>query len=113
MSLVYAYRNRGVTHDITIQDRTGATITPGGSDEIRAIIGHEGQTAQLTVASNAPTANGSTFTKGAANRLRLDASDLSFTAGTYTLAIDLFDASDNNEWKNVDRQVFVLEEDFA
>ncbi len=116
MALVLAFQNRGITRDITIQDVDGLTITPGANDQVRAIIGREGEVAKLTVASNAPTAGGSTFTKGDANnenRLRLDASDLNFEPGTYTLAIDYFDNADGAEFKNVDRQVFVLEDDMG
>jgi len=113
MTLILAYESRGTTRDIIIKDADGNAISVGGSDEIRAIIGREGETAQLTVASDAPTVAGSTFTKGGgaggSHRLRLDASDLEFNPGTYTLFIDLFDASDASEWKNVDRQVFQLE----
>ena len=111
MTLIHAYKDRGLTREITIQDAVGNTIIPGGLDEIRAIIGREGEAAKLTVASNAPTANGSTFTKAAANILRLDASDLVLIdAGIYTLYIDFFDESDSEEWKNVEREIFSLEE---
>ncbi len=110
MTLILAFQGRGITRDITIQNADGNTITPGGSDEIRAIIGREGETAKLTVASDAPTANGSTFTKGAANRLRLDGSDLAaIDPGTYTLFVDFFDNADVQEWKNVDRQIISIE----
>jgi hypothetical protein len=69
-----------------------------------------GQATLLTVASNAPTANGSTITKGGATqRIRFDASDLNFDPGCYAMLIDYFDNADGQEWKNVDRQVFVLE----
>lgn len=114
MSLILAYQNRGVTHDITINEVDGTAYIPAAADEIRVIIGREGATPKLTVASNVPTANGSTFTKNTpsdgVNRLRLDASDLDFEPGTYTLFLDLYDAGDAAEWKNVDRQVFCLEE---
>ncbi len=109
MSLILAYQNRGLTRDITIQDVNEATITPGDSDKIRAIIGREGEAAKLTVTSDTPTTNGSSFTKGAANRLRLDADDLSFDPGVYTLQIDFYDAADIQEWKVVSRQCFYLE----
>lgn len=110
MTIFYAYKNRGVSKDITILDADGATITPTASDIITATIFHEGGATQLSVASTAATVNGSSFTKGATNRLRLDASDLDFAAGVYTLEIKLTDASDTDEPKNVDRQVFVLED---
>ena len=121
MSLIYAYQNRGLTKDLAIRNAADAVITPSSDDVIRVVIGHEGRLgsalagAKLVVASDAPTAEGSTFTKngGSAagyNRLRLDASDLAFGPGTYTLFLDYFDGADADEWKNVDRQVFVLEE---
>ncbi len=109
MSLIYAYSNKGLTEDITIQDSAGATVTPGASDKVRVIIGRDGETAKLTVTSDAPTDNGSSITKGAVNRLRLDASDLSFTPGIYTMTVDLYDHLDATEWKCVSRQVFCLE----
>ena len=112
--MILAYQNRGCTRDITIQDADDAAIIPGASDEIRAIIGREGATPKLTGTSNAPTANGSTFTKNTpsdgVNRLRLDASDLDFEPGTYTLFVDYYDSADALEWKNISRQVFALEE---
>lgn len=110
MTLIYAYKDRGITRDIQITDADGNTITPGENDVIRAIIAREGQTAKLTVASNAPTVNGSTFTKGAQNRLRLDASDLNFSLGVYTLTIDYTDNADGSELKMIDEQVFHLED---
>ncbi len=109
MSLILAYKSRGLQRDITIQDAAGATITPGSTDVVRVSIGREGETAKLIVSSAAATANGSSIVKGATNRLRLDAEDLVFDPGTYTLFVDYFDAADSSEWKNVSRQVFVLE----
>jgi hypothetical protein len=116
MALVLAYRERNLTRDITIQDAAGETIVPGANDQVRVMIGRQGDDPQLTVASNAPTANGSTLTKATAttaNRLRLDAQDLVFSQGTYTMFIDYFDVADASEWKHVDRQIFVLEESEA
>lgn len=121
MTLIHAYRNRGLTKDIQILDADSAAITPSANDKIRAIIGREGQLgssledAELVVTSDAATANGSSFTKNTpsdgTNRLRLDASDLNgIAAGVYTLFIDYFDNADAQEWKNVDRQVLSLEE---
>ena len=109
MSLIFAYKERNYTRDFTILDGAGNTITPGTHDTIRVIIGHEGGAIQLTVTSDTPTANGSSFTKGALNRLRLDAQDLYFEAGTYTLFFDYLDNADEAEWKNVSRQCFCLE----
>lgn len=121
MALVYSYKNRGITKDITIQDGAGATITPTTNDKIRAIIGREGKLgtnlvdAQLVVTSDAATANGSSFTKNSPlsgeNRLRLDASDLDLIpAGVYSLMIDYYDNADAQEYKTVSRQVFCVED---
>jgi hypothetical protein len=41
--------------------------------------------------------------------LRIDASDLTFAPGIYTLTIDFYDSNDGNEWKNIERHVFTLE----
>jgi len=110
MTLIYAYQDRNCTRDIVIRDADGDPITPGIDDRLRVSIGRAGQTPLLTVVDNAPTANGSTLTKGATNRLRLDDKDLAaMDAGTYTLFIELLDTADASDWKNVDRQVFVLE----
>ena len=113
MTLILAYKSRGITRDITIKDVDGDAITPGATDSIRATITREGGTAVLTVTSGSATANGSSFTKNSpssgVNRLRLDASDLEFQPGVYSLYIDYYDNADAQEWKNVDRQVFCLE----
>lgn len=110
MALVVAYRNRGLTRNITILDANKDAITPGANDRIRAIIGREGESPQLTVVSGSPTANGSSFVMGAVNVLRLDASDLDFDVGVWSLIIDYFDNADAQEWKNVSRQCFSLQE---
>ena len=125
MTIFYAYKNRGITKDITMQNGAGATITAGENDKIRAVIGREGKlgaedgstflyaNAEFSVTSDAATSNGSSFTKnspsGGVNRLRLDASDLDFAAGTYTLFLDLYDNADSQDWKNISRQTFILE----
>jgi hypothetical protein len=111
MTLIYAYQGRNKTVEITVQDENGDDIELAALDKIRAIIGHEGQTAKLTVESGTNTANGSSFTKHATvYRLRLDAQDLTFDHGTYTLFIDILDTADADDWKNVQRQVFCLEQ---
>src|SRR3990167_148671 len=110
MSIVYAYRTRGITKDITIKNGAGTTIVPGSNDKIRAIIGREGKLgtnfadAEFSVTSDAATANGSSFTKNSPssglNRLRLDASDLdAIPAGVWSLFIDFYDNADAAEWK--------------
>src|SRR3990167_3451451 len=105
MALIYAEKNRGKTKDLTIQDGAGATIIPGANDKLRIVIGREGKLgtdfadAQLVVTSDAATANGSTLTKNSPtsgkNRMRLDASDLDFEAGVYTLFFDYLDVADS------------------
>ena len=110
MTLVYAYKNRGITRDITIQDAAGNAITPGVNDKVRVSIGREGETPLLTVTSGTPTANGSSVTKGTKNRVRLDASDLNFAPGVYSLEVDYWDNADAQEWKVVELQTFFLEE---
>ena len=109
MSLIYAYKERGITRDVTILDVDGETITPGDGDLVRAVIGRDGEAPVLTVTSGSPTANGSSFTKGEANRLRLDAADLDFDPGTYTLTVEYHDNADAQEWKVVEKQCFHLE----
>ncbi len=110
MSLWLCYQGRGITKDVQINDANGDAITPGPNDLVRVMIGREGDTPLLSITSGTPTSNGSSVTAGAQNRVRLDASDLEFAAGTYTLFVDYFDNTDAQEWKNVDRQVFVLED---
>lgn len=120
MSLIHAYKNRGMTFDFTI---TGVE-TVGANDKLRATIGREGRLgtetdniyadAELCFTSDAATANGSSITPNGgtetgSHRLRLDAADLDFDPGVYTLLIDLLDVADASDWKNVSRQVFSLE----
>ncbi len=125
MTILAANQIRGSTHDITITDAAGATIIPAAADKVRAIIGRLSELggtaelptgAKLIVTSGSPTANGSSFSKdtptAGINRLRLDAQDLTFAPGTYTLLIDFFDNADAMEWKTVDRQVLILGETF-
>ena len=110
MALIYAFQNRGLTKDFSIDDADGNVITPGLNDKLRITIGRLGESALLSFTSDAATANGSSVTKGATNRLRLDASDLAaINPGTYTLQVDYFDNADAQEWKVVSRQVMVLE----
>lgn len=118
MTLILAHQFRGITRDITIQDGAGGTITPGVNDLVRIVIGRDSEVvaegdvvtgAKLVVVSGTPTANGSSITKGALNRLRLDGSDLNFDAGTYSLWVEMKDNADAAEWKSIDRQVFQLE----
>lgn len=118
MSLITATKDLGVTRDFTILDGNGDTIVPQTNDKVRAIVGRVGRLgsnladAKLTVTSGEDTSNGSSFTKNSPssgkNRLRLDASDLDFDSGTYTLFLEYFDNADAQEWKNISCHVFVL-----
>lgn len=122
MALILAYRNRGLTRDLIIKDGNGVVIVPGTNDRLRIIIGHESKLndaidlsgAELQFTSLAATTNGSSIVLSTAlpgeNRMRLDASDLTFPAGVYTLIFDHFDNADAQEWKTISRQVFILEE---
>lgn len=118
MSQIFAYKSRGCTHDFRVLDANSNDVVLGGSDEIRAVIGREGKLgvdfadAAFSITNGTNSANGSSFTKngGGSNihRLRLDASDLSFSPGVYSLFFEYKNAGDGNEWKAVRRFVFVL-----
>ena len=111
MTLLLAYQNRNFTRDIQLFAADGVTvITPTASDLVKATIFREGSTAVFTVTSGTDSANGSTFTKGATCRLRIDAEDMTMPYGVYTLAIDYYDNADSQDWKTVERQCFVVEE---
>ena len=118
MSLIALQSNRGKTVDIVIKDVNGDAIVPQTNDQIRFVIGRAGEIgnslagAKLVVTGTA-TANGSVFTKNSptsgTNRLRLDASDLTFEPGVYTGFVEYYDNADAQEWKTVDRQCVSLE----
>jgi len=120
MSLIYGYKDRGLTKDIVIQDANGDAITVSESDKIRVVIGREGKInanlsgAEFTVTSGTNTTAGSSFVKAGgvsgAHRLRIDATDFDFAPGVYSFYVDYYNAGDDNEWKTVDRQVLVLSE---
>lgn len=114
MSLVLAYQSRRLVCDFTLKDADGNDISVGASDKIRAIITHEGETAKLTVESGTNTANGSSFQKNTpstnSHRLTLDADDLAFPIGTYSLYIDYFDNADGSEYKTAERHILSLQE---
>jgi len=124
MALIFAYKDRGLTKELTINNADDTVYTPQANDILRVVIGHEGKLgtnfadAQFHVTSDAPTAAGSRITKnenaqGASvngtNTLRLDASDLDFDAGVYTLFFSIVDNSDSQDEKTISRQVFSLE----
>ena len=107
---VLAYKSRTLTRTVTIQDVDCVPIIPSASDKIRASIMLEGMTPVFTVTSGTNTANGSYFLKGSPCELRIDAADLAFAPGIYNLVIDYLEVADSAiSWKNVDREVFVLE----
>ena len=118
--LIRVNKSRGITKDLTIVKADESTIIPQSGDIIRVVIGREGRLgtnnadANLVVTSAAATSAGSSFTKGggggAKNRLRLDATDLAFAAGVYTMWFEMYDDEDADEWKLVSKHIFVLEE---
>lgn len=107
-SLVTAYKSLGMSKTFNVYE-SGVAITPAAGDKIRATI-VRGSVPMLTVGSDAPTVAGSSFVMGATSTLRLDASDLTFAAGVYSLLIDYYDLADAAEWKCSQRFVFVLED---
>lgn len=121
MALIYLYKNRGITKDLQLLDGAGEIVAVSDSDSLRIIIGREGQLgaafvdAQLVVVSGTPTDNGSTLTLNTPetnkHRLRIDDADANLIpAGTYTLFFDMMDHADADDWKNISRQVLVVEE---
>ena len=116
MSLIAAYKNRGITKNIVMQTGLGHTITAGDSDKIRFVIGREGSldaAPLFSVSSDVDSAAGSYFRKNAPssgiNQLRLDATDLeSIPSGVYTASVELYDSQDGDEWKEVSRQVISI-----
>ncbi|MBD3404571.1 MAG: hypothetical protein GF411_00370 [Candidatus Lokiarchaeota archaeon] len=115
MSLIKTYQNRGLTKRLTMKDANGDVIRCEGGDKVRVRIQRMGETPQLEVVSGSPTVNGTKLTPAKVggnsySTLRLDDNDLDFAPGIYSFLFDYFDADDSEEWKNVDRQVFILEE---
>lgn len=118
---VTATRYRGFTKDIVLANVDSEAIIPLAGDKIRAYIGRvqdvDAETvsgAEFLITSDADSANGSYFRKNSPssgyNRLRIDAADLSFPAGVYTLFVDFMDGNDANEWKSASREPFILED---
>lgn len=115
MTMILAEKSRGKTFTISPTQASGSPVAVGSNDLIRIIIGHEGRlsAAPLTLVSGTNSANGSSITVNVSegtHRIRLDADDLAFDAGTYTMVVDFFDNADAEEWKTIDRQVFHLED---
>jgi len=108
MAVLYAYQDRAIAHNVVITDVNGDTIEPQDSDVLRVRITQCG-TEHLVVTSAADTANGSSVTKGASNRVCLAAEDLDFAPGTYTYSVELQDGSDG-DWKEVAKYVLHLED---
>lgn len=109
MSLIVAEYDRGKTLSLVLKDADGGTITPGESDRVRVRIGREGEADKLSLTSGSDSKAGSSITKGAANTVRLDATDLRFAPGVYTMWVEYYDAADAAEWKCVQTQVFWLQ----
>jgi len=110
MSLVYAYKDREVVRDITILDANGDVVTPAANDEVKVSIVRNMGEPELEVSSTGPTEPGSTLTiNGSTVRLRIVAGDLQFDPGVYDFIADFMDSNDGDQWKNIERHVFVLE----
>lgn len=106
--MLLAYRERRIDYDAVLRDGAGEAISPGASDQVRVRISRLG-TDLLTFSSNSASAAGSTVTKGNPTKICLVAADLEITAGTYTLAIDFYDAADA-EWRLIEKFVLHLED---
>jgi hypothetical protein len=108
---IKANKGRGCTYNVTFNDSAGEAITPDPADLIHCKVLHVGKTPVFLVDSSAATANGSSFTKGAPiNVLRLDAEDMTFEPGAYTIVFELTDGNDADDIKNAQRGVFYLED---
>ena len=119
--IVHATKLRGFTKDIVITNVDDEAIIPLAGDKLRAYIGRiseiDAETlvgAKFSITSDADSAAGSYIRKNSPssgfNRLRIDADDLDFPAGIYTLVVDFYDANDANEWKTCSRDSFILED---
>lgn len=109
MGIMYLWQDRNTVKDFELLDADDKVIEPGAGDEVRATILRLGMDPVLTVASDAPTDNGSTFAKGEKNRLTIVAADAeAIEQGAYTLLVDLYQ-SVGQEWTNVDRQIVFVE----
>ena len=112
MTIVYAHQRRSLARNIVMNDGAGNAITPGSGDKMRVTIQRLGETAKFTVTSGTNTENGSYINLAATSKLYIDGGDLTFDLGTYSMIVDFFGASEgaDGEWKNVDLQVFSLEQ---
>ncbi len=108
-------QNFGCSFDIELLDSDGNTIIPDASDVVTVQIKRRGDAAVFNVDSSAPTAAGSSVTKATNavsdknNVLRVDASDVNFTPGIYSMMIELLDDSDSQEPKHADYHIVTVE----
>lgn len=119
--VIHAVKLRGFTKDIILRDVNNDVIVPLAGDKLRAYIGrvHEINAETLagavfSITSDSDSAAGSYIRKNSPssgfNRLRIDATDMSFDAGIYTLRVEFYDGNDANEWKVASSDVFILED---
>lgn len=112
VGMMRAERGRVFTNSVTLYDSSGVVIILGPTDKIRAQISVVNASPVFTVSSDANTTNGSGFSKnspaGGSNLLLIDADDLTFPPGTYTIFIDYVVSSQSSEWQNYSQSVFVL-----
>lgn len=117
--VIHAIKLRGFTKDIVIRNVDGDAIIPLAGDKLRAYIGRLTEIdattlsgAKFSVTSDAASAAGSSITKNSPssgfNRLRIDATDMDFESGIYTLRVEFYDGNDANEWKVASEDVFIL-----
>jgi hypothetical protein len=108
MSLLYAYRNRAIAHNVTILDVNNQVIWPQANDVVRLRI-TVGTQEFLSVSSAAPTANGSFINKGAPCLVSLAAADLNLAGGIYDYDMDYGDGTDN-QWKEIEKGILCIED---
>ena len=109
MSLILAQKKRKLIRDIVIKDADGDTVTPGANDVVRIKIGRVRQAPILDLDSAAASANGSTITKGASNRVQIVQADMDLLSpGVYSFEVSLVDNADARAIKHVDSQVMLV-----
>jgi hypothetical protein len=114
MSLIIAQQSLGITYDFVVRNVANDAITVGGNDSLRVTIEREGDTSpKFQLTGFVANGNGSQISRNTpstgTNRVRIDADDLTFELGLFSLLVDFFDNEDAQEWKRVDRQTFLLE----
>lgn len=111
MSLILANKKRKLIRDIVIKGADGAVVTPGANDVVRIKVGRIRQVPILDLDSASASANGSTITKGASNRVSIVQADMDLLpAGVYSFEVSLVDNADSQAIKHVDNQILVVQD---